>query len=68
MHPNIRLFPSQHFYDGDLRDYKLMSEREMGPEFQKYRKMAEAFPNRVTFIDISYGTESPAGQSKSNMN
>lgn len=66
MHPSIRQFPSDQFYNGALRDCKEILSREKECQDLPKVNLLSKYYKRVVFFDLLYSAESDNNLSKRN--
>lgn len=49
MHPSIRKFPSDEFYDGLIHDHESITARQLPPQLQN---LAQVLGSRMIFFDV----------------
>lgn len=64
MHPKIRAFPSERFYDGEITDHKSIGYRAAP---QTILNLARVVHNRMIFFDIDESEEQYENKSKCNL-
>ena len=64
MHPKIRAFPSERFYDGEITDHKSIGYRSAP---QTILNLARVIHNRMIFFDIDESEEQYENKSKCNL-
>ena len=64
MHPSIRKYPSQQFYDGLIRDHESVNRRKLSSSI---KNLAGIFGTRMIFFDLKDSSESVDDRSKFNM-
>lgn len=63
MHPSIRKFPSDQFYDGLIHDHESIMARQLPPQLQD---LAQFFGSRMIFFDVQHAIETVDDKSKCN--
>lgn len=63
MHPSIRKFPSDQFYDGLIHDHESIMARQLPPQLQD---LAQFFGSRMIFFDVQHAMETVDDKSKCN--
>ena len=63
MHPSIRQFPSNQFYDGLIHDHESIAERQLP---QTLRNLAKFLGSRMIFFDVKGTRETVDDKSKCN--